>query len=173
MKRLLMICLSLCVSALIASAMSAAPADFSGTWELDKSKSEMAPGGGQQGTPDSITWKVTQSKDTITIESKTVVGGQERPAQTLTYKLDGSETTGEIPGRQGAVQKVALKAKWQGDGKILELSRVRNMSVQGQDITVTTIEHLELAEGGKVLKAHNSTESPQGKRESKLTFNKK
>ena len=173
MKRLLMICVSLCLSVLAASAMSAAPADFSGTWELDKSKSEMAAGGGQQGTPDSITWRVTQAKDTITIESKTVVGGQERPAQTLTYKLDGSETTGEIPGRGGQMQKVALKAKWQADGKILELSRVRNMNIQGQDITVTTLEHLELAEGGKVLKAHNSTETPQGKRESKLSFNKK
>jgi hypothetical protein len=172
MKRLLMICVSLCVSVLVASAMSAAPADFSGTWEMDKSKSEMA-GGGQQGAPDSITWKVTQAKDTITIESKTVMGGQERPAQTLTYKLDGSETTGEIPGRGGQMQKVALKAKWQGDGKILELSRVRNMSAQGQDFTVTTTEHLELAEGGKVLKAHSSTETPQGKREQKLTFNKK
>ena len=166
-----MICASLCVSVLVASAMSAAPADFSGTWEMDKAKSEL-PGGGQQGTPDSITWKVTQTKDTITIESKTVVGGQERPAQTLTYKLDGSETTGEIPGRAGP-QKVALKAKWQGDGKILELSRVRNMNVQGQDMTLTTIEHVELAEGGKVLKAQSSTETPQGKREQKLTFNKK
>ena len=173
MKRLLMICVSLCLSVLAASAMSAAPADFSGTWELDKSKSEMAPGGGQQGTPDSITWKVTQAKDTITIESKTVVGGQERPAQTLTYKLDGSETTAEVPGRGGQPQKVALKAKWQGDGKILELSRVRNMNMQGQDITVTTLEHMELAEGGKLLKVHSSTETPQGKRESKLAFNKK
>jgi hypothetical protein len=149
--------------------MSAAPADFSGTWEVDKSKSEI-PTGGQQGAPDSITWKITQTKDTITIETKTVMGGQERPAQTLTYKLDGSESTGEIPGRGGQMQKVALKAKWQGE-KILELSRVRNMNVQGQDITVSTIEHLE--RDGGMLKAHSTTETPQGKREQKLTFNKK
>ena len=167
-----MICLSMCVSVLVASAMTAAPSDFSGSWEMDKSKSEL-PSGGQQPAPDSISWKITQTKDTITIEEKRVVGGQERPAQTLTYKLDGSETTGELPGRGGQTQKVALKAKWQGDGKILELSRVRNMSMQGQDFTVSTTEHLELAEGGKVLKAHSSTETPQGKREQKLTLNKK
>ena len=171
MKRLLMICVSLCVSVLVATAMSAAPADFSGTWELDKSKSEMAPAG-QQGSPDSITWKISQAKDTITIESRQVVGGQDRPATALTYKLDGSETTGEMPGRGGQMQKVSLKAKWQGDGKILELTRVRTMNMQGQDITVTNTEHLEL-DGGKVLKAHSVAETPQGKRESKLVFNKK
>ena len=171
MKRLLMMCVSLCVSVLVASAMSAAPSDFSGTWELDKSKSEMAQGG-QQGSPDSVTWKITQAKDTVTIETKQVMGGQERPPQTLTYKLDGSETTAEVPGRGGQMQKVSLKAKWQGDGKILELTRVRNMNIQGQDITVTNTEHLEL-EGGKVLKVHSIAETPQGKRESKLVFNKK
>jgi len=171
MKRLLMICVSLCVSALVTSAMSAPPADFSGTWALNKEKSEMAGGGGQQGTPDSVTWKVTQAKDTITIETKQVFGGQERPAQTLTYKLDGTETMAEVPGRGGQMQKVALKAKWQGDGKILELTRVRTMNMQGQDITITNIEHLE--RDGGALKVHSIAKTPQGERESKLTFDKK
>ena len=170
MKRLLMMCVSLCVSMLVASAMSAPPTDFSGTWALNKEKSEMA-AGGQQGTPDSITWKITQTKDTITIETKTVMGGQERPPQTLTYKLDGSETSAEVPGRGGQMQKVLLKAKWQGDGKILELTRVRTMNVQGQDATFTNTEHLQQMAG--VLQVHSVAENPQGKRESKLSFDKK
>ena len=166
-----MICVSLCASVLVASAMSAPPTDFSGTWALNKDKSEMAAGGGQQGTPDSITWKITQAKDTITIETKQVFGGQERPAQTLTYKLDGSETSAEVPGRGGQMQKVLLKAKWQGDGKILELTRVRTMNMQGQDVTYKNTEHLEMAGAG--LKVHSILESPQGNRESKLAFDKK
>ena len=171
MKRLLMTCVSLCISVLVASAMSAPPADFSGTWALNKDKSEMAGGGGQQGTPDSITWKIAQAKDTITIETKQVFGGQERPATTLTYKLDGSETSAEVPGRGGQMQKVLIKAKWQGDGKILELTRVRTMNMQGQDFTVTNVEHVE--RDGNMLKVHSIAKTPQGDRESKLAFDKK
>ncbi|HWC76617.1 MAG TPA: hypothetical protein VG778_04105 [Blastocatellia bacterium] len=168
MKKLMMALVTLGMAAAMASA-SAPPTSFAGSWELDKAKSEGI--SGRQGAqPDSITWNITQTDKTITIESKTMVGGEER-AQSFTYNLDGTESTAEIQGRMPG--KATLKAKWQGDGKILELNRVRNISAQGQEFTITTKEHLELAEGGKVLKVHGSTETPQGAREQKLTFNKK
>ena len=69
--------------------------------------------------------------------------------------------------------KAALKAKWQGDGKILELSSVLKGQMQGNDVTITTTEHWELADGGKTLKVHREQETPRGKRETKLTFVKK
>src|SRR5436309_396424 len=52
---------------------AAAPANFAGTWNLDKSKSQ---GLGQrmQGA-DSVTWTITQTDKTITVEEK-VTGGQ-------------------------------------------------------------------------------------------------
>ena len=170
MKRVLIALVSLCLPVIAVAALSAPPADFSGTWELDKAKSEGVQGGRQGAAPDSVTWVITQDAKQITIASKTMVEGQER-AQSFSYNLDGSESTAEVQGRMPG--KATLKAKWQGDGKILELTRVRNISAQGQEFTVTTTEHLELAEGGKVLKAHGSTATPQGARESKLTFNKK
>lgn len=159
---------AICLSALVVSAMSFAGTDFSGAWELDKSKSEGL-GGPQGGSgPDSVTWTITQDAKTITIATKTMMNGQER-SQSLTYNLDGSETTAEVPGRGGQMSKVALKAKWQGDGKILELTRTRSFN----EMQITTTEHLELAEGGKVLKAHSSTQTQQGSRETKYLFNKK
>jgi hypothetical protein len=170
MKRLLIALVSLSLPVIAVAAMSAAPANFAGTWELDKAKSEGVQGGPQGAAPDSVTWEITQNEKQITIASKTMAGGQER-AQSFTYNLDGSESTAEVQGRFPG--KATLKAKWQGDGKILELTRVRTMSREGQELTITTTEHLELAEGGKVLKAHVSNQTPQGARESKLTFNKK
>ena len=171
MKSVLIAIVSLCLPVIAVAAMSAAPANFAGTWELDKAKSEGVQGGPQGAAPDSVTWEITQNEKQITIASKTVVGGEARPPQSFTYNLDGTESTAEVQGRFPG--KANLKAKWMGDGKILELTRVRNISAQGQEFTLTTTEHLELAEGGKVLKAHSSTQTPQGARESKLTFNKK
>src|SRR6185437_11770598 len=52
---------------------AAAPANFGGTWTLDKSKSQGLVRR-MQGA-DSVTWTITQNDKTITIEEK-VTGGQ-------------------------------------------------------------------------------------------------
>jgi hypothetical protein len=167
MKRFLIASGLVCILVVGAWA-TAAPANFSGTWELDKAKSEgLAP----QMADVNITLTVTQDDKQLTVETKYTGGTQERPAQTATYKLDGSETTAEVGGRMPG--KATLKAKWIGDGKILELSTVRNVTVQDNPVTITQQEHWELADGGKVLKIHRMTESPRGKQESKVAFNKK
>src|SRR5258705_313541 len=52
---------------------AAAPANFAGTWTLDKSKSQGL-NRRMQGA-DSVTWTITQTDKTITIEEK-LTGGQ-------------------------------------------------------------------------------------------------
>jgi hypothetical protein len=167
MKRLLASSLVFC--ALMVVTVAAAGTNFAGTWVLDKSKSE----GLQRGmdTAQSITMVVTQDDKQIITETK-VVGqdGEARPSQPFTYKLDGSKTNVDVTGRMPA--KATLSAKWMGDGKVLELDQDRVMNLQGNEVNVTIKEHWELADGGKVLKLHRTTESPRGTQESKLTFNK-
>ena len=156
MKRSLVF-LSLCCVLMVGFwSVSAAPTNFAATWSLDKAKSE-----GLQGPMASLdqTWVVTQDAKMFTVEAS------------FSYNLDGSETTQEMTGRMPG--KAALKAKWQDDGKILELSSVLKANVQGNDVTITTTEHWELADGGKTLKVHRTQESPQGTRETKLTFARK
>ncbi len=168
MKRSL-IFLSLCCVLMVGFwSVSAAPTNFAATWSLDKAKSE-----GLQGQMASLdqTWVVTQDAKTFTVELSFSGGDQPRPPQKRTYNLDGSETSMEMTGRMPG--KAALKAKWQDDGKILELSSVLKTNVQGNDVTITTTEHWELADGGKTLKVHRTSESPRGKQETKLTFVKK
>jgi hypothetical protein len=168
MKRSL-IFLSLCCVLMVGFwSVNASPTSFAGTWSLDKVKSE-----GLQGRMANVdqTWVVTQDAKTLTVEKSFSGGEQPIPSQKSTYNLDGSETSMEITGRMPG--KAALKAKWQGDGKILELSSVLKTNVQGNDVTITTTEHWELADGGKTLKVHRTQESPQGTRETKLTFAKK
>ena len=167
LKRLIISCGLVCT--MIVAAMAAAPpADFSGTWSLDKAKSE-----GLQGRMAELdlTMTVAQDAKQLTVESKYTGGTQEMPAQKMAYNLDGSESTAEMGGRMPG--KATLKAKWMGDGKILELNSVRNVNIQGNDVTITSKEHWELAEGGKVLKIHRTTETPRGTQEVKLSLNKK
>ena len=168
MKRLLVFCIFVCVLVVEVWAAGRAPANFSGTWVLDKAKSENLSGMMAGGD---VTMVVTQDAKQLITET-TITGGQrEVPPQKATYNLDGSETTAELTGRMPG--KATMKAKWMGDGSILELNSVRNVNVQGNDVTITNQEHWELAEGGKVLKVHRKSESPRGAQESKLVFNKK
>ena len=167
MKRSL-IFLTLCSLLMVGFwSVSAAPANFAGTWSLDKAKSE-----GLQGPMATMdqTWVVTQDAKTFTVEASFSGGEQPRPPQKRTFNLDGSETSMDVTGRMPG--KATMKAKWQGDS-VLELSQVTKANFQGNDVTITTTEHWELADGGKTLKVHRSSESPRGTQETKLTFAKK
>lgn len=167
MKRALM---TLGVVILGLATASAAGANFAGTWALDKSKSEGLQG--PMANAQSSTLTVTQNDKVLTTEVKTVgADGQTAPSQPFSYNLDGSETTAEVTGRMTG--KAHNKVKWMNDGKLLEITSVRDLSMQGQDFTITIKEHWELADDGKVLKIHRTTETPRGTQEVKLVYNKK
>src|SRR5262245_34797044 len=147
MKRALTICGAFCALMIGLGAVSAQKvANFAGTWELDKAKSQLP-----QRQADSIkssTWAVTQDDKQLTNEQKfegveDTGGGGGMGAAALTVKLDGSETTTET--QRG---KLTTKAKWTNDGKTLEITSVRSGESQGNAFTVTTTEHWELSEDG-------------------------
>lgn len=181
MKRLLAVCSVLCALLIVVAAVSAQKgANFAGTWALDKSKSQLQ---GPMQNVEGITWTVTQDDKEVKREQKIEGappaggpggggGGGGRGMMggggTLSVKLDGSETTTENP--RG---KSTTKAKWSGDGKVLEITIVRNVSTPNGDFTLKTTEHWELADDGKTLKVHQSTETPQGAREANMVFTKK
>jgi hypothetical protein len=181
MKRLFAVCSALCALLIAVAAVSAQKgANFAGTWELDKAKSQLP-----QMMADNIkgaTWTVTQDDKQLSREQKIerAEGAQGGPGGggrgggmmggggQLTVKLDGSETTAENP--RG---KSTTKAKWLNDGKTLEVNTVSNFSTPNGDITTTSVEHWELADGGKTLKVHRKQETPRGTQESTWVFTKK
>ena len=120
--------------ALPIAAWAQSQTDFSGTWTLNAEKSDPPPqrGGGGRGPGGPITIKQTASELAITSE------GRQGP-QTLTYKLDGSESTN--PGRGG--MEVKSKAKWDGATLVIETTRDVNGTA------VTTTEKRRLDNGGK------------------------
>src|SRR5215813_3199136 len=105
----------------IGSAVSAAaPANFSGTWSLDKTKTQNLPRQWENAT--SVTLEIKQDAKQITLETK--AEGSQFPSQPVTYNLDGTETTVEMQGRMPG--KANLKAAWSNDGNTLELTSKRS-----------------------------------------------
>src|SRR3977135_2931885 len=185
MKRLFLIAGLMTAFGLAVLAVSAAGANFAGTWSLDKAKSQ----GLSQGmmNAESVTWTITQDDTKISIDSKTVAGqpaagatpapagpgggggrGGGGPMGPRTFTLDGKEATAEVPGGSNTT-----KATWSSDGKTLELLAVRAGSRDGQEFKFTTVEKLSLSGDGKVLTVARHSESPRGPQDSTMVFNKK
>ena len=161
---------------------AAAPANFAGTWTLDKAKSQGLSQGMQNA--ESVTWTITQDDKQISIDSKTVAGQPPAGAAAggggggrgmgggmggpRTFTLDGKEATADAGGQMGGTN--TTKATSSSDGKTLELSSVRTGSFNGNDFKATTVEKLSLSGDGKVLTVVRHSESPRGTQDSTLVF---
>lgn len=154
---------------------AAAPANFAGTWTLDKDKSKGLDGR-MQGA-ESVQWVITQDAKQITIETK-ITGGQPMGGGPgggggrgmggpRTYTLDGKETTTEAQGGTSTT-----KATWSSDGQTIELSSVRAGNFNGNEFKATTNDKLQLSGDGKVLTVKRTGESPRGPVDATLVFNK-
>ena len=168
---------------------AAAPANFAGTWTLDKSKSQGL--NQRMQNADSVTWTITQNDKTITIEEK-VTGGGGGGAGTppagappagappaggggggrgmggapgpRTFNLDGSETTADM-GRG----KVARKATVSGDTVEL-VSKVTFTNQDGNEVTSTTTEKLTIT--GNTLTVTRHSEGGRTPGDSTYVFTK-
>src|ERR1043166_2286740 len=186
MKRLFLIAGLVAAFLLLVVAASAQKANFAGTWNLDKSKSQgLSPR--MQGA-DSVTWTITQDDKTISIDQK-VTGGQP-PAGgggggtgggggmgggrggagmggPQTYNLDGKEASPQ--GQNG--MSTAMKSSW--DGGALVLSTVRSGNFNGQDFKSTSTDKLSLSGDGKTLTVNRHSEGGRGgPSDSTMVFNK-
>lgn len=182
--RKLLCALSLMSALVITLAVhAAAPANFAGTWTLDKSKSQgLNP---RQQNAESVSWVITQTEKEITIEEKTTggnppAGGPGGPGGggggrgmgggfggPRTYNLDGSETSSE--NERG---KTVRKATVSGDGKTIEMTSKSTFNGPNGEITLNSSDKLVLSGDGKVLTVTRHSESPRGAQDSTLVFNK-
>ncbi len=133
-----------CMSVVVGLAQK--PADFSGKWTLDVSKSKL----GDRNTIETQTLVVTQTAGDLKVETTTKriappagapaggpggrgPGGGMGGYGTATYKLDGKAVESEMPGGQMGPMKVTTSAKIDG-GK---LTITRSMSTPMGDRTST------------------------------------
>jgi len=174
MKRLFLIAGLTAFLSLAALAAAGDSPNFSGTWTLDKAKSQgLDP---RMANAESVNCVITQDDKTLSIEWK-IAGGQppagagggggqgRGPAGPQTYTLDGKEATAEAMGGTNTT-----KATW--TGKTLELSSVRAGNFNGNDFKFTSVDKLSLSDDGKTLTVTRHRESQRGTTDSTLVFNK-
>lgn len=188
MKRLFLIAGLMAAFLLVVFAASAQnKANFAGTWNLDKAKSQgLSPR--MQGA-DKVTWTITQDDKTISIDQKVEggqppaggggggagggggMGGGRPPAGPQSYTLNGNESTSDVTFGQ-ATGKLTTKATW--SGSTLELMRKTAFTAQdGTERVNTNTQKLSLSGDGKTLTAVVHSEGGRGgPTDSTLVFNK-
>ena len=180
---------------LLVFAMTAAGQDkavsFSGTWNLDVSKSKL----GDRNNIESQVLTVTQTDKDIKIDVATKRaappadaakgdrpgggrmggGGQGRGGfgggdGTTTYSLDGKETKTDVSGPMGTMP-VTLKAKI--DGGKLKLSRNSTFNGPNGEVSISSKETWELSGDGKTLTVNVERTSPRGSESATKFFTRK
>lgn len=184
-KAIIMTALMLFATVAVISAQEKTPAQnkkviFSGSWELDVSKSKL----NERMRIEAMTMNVSQTDKELKVENTIKRemrveggaggggfgrgGGFGDGSQAVTYSLEGKETKTEIPG----IPSAKLKAKWEKGGK-LQLTSSRSFETPMGVMTTTTKETWSLSEDGKTLTVKRETETPRGTQSSELVFTKK
>jgi hypothetical protein len=147
-------------------AVAAARADFSGTWILDKSRSEGLPPGMDQ------TMTVIHTGDKLSLETKLITQEGEQVVSD-SYLLDGKEAefTPKTPGGQSGKGK--RTAKWAADGNSIEVNESSTFDGPEGSVNIQMTRTWTLSADGKTLRIDIVAEGPNGKQLVKRTFIKK
>jgi hypothetical protein len=147
-------------------AVASAKADFSGTWILDKSKSEGLPPGMDQ------TMTVVHNGDKLSLETK-LVTEQEEQVVADSYTLDGKEAEFSPKTPNGQAGKGKRTAKWAADGNGIEVNENSTFDGPEGSVNIQMTRIWTLSADGKTLKIDIAAEGPNGKQQVKRTFTRK
>jgi|SRR5579875_2930371 len=150
--------------ALAAFTFKADRANFSGTWKLNESKSDL----GQFARFAPHTIKVEQNNDGITI-SKTAPsfnGDDVTTTEALTF--DGKETETTVFGNS----KKKSTVKWSDDAQGMTINYTIELDFNGQTSEIKGTEVWSLSDGGKTLTLKINASSPQGDLSSTAVYDK-
>jgi hypothetical protein len=198
MKRLVVLCAVFCLLS-IAAFGQAKTADYSGEWSLDKAKSTLPDRMKNIESMTMTVTQTDKDLKVATVAKRgappqgAVGAGGPPPAggapgaggpppgsgggrggggggdQTLTYTLDGKETSAEVAGGMGtSIVKTTAKV---GAGQ-LDLTNSRTFNSPNGEVKITTKETWTLQADGS-LKVKRDTESMQGTQSSEMVFTKK
>ena len=143
--------------------------DFSGTWTFDEAKSDPAParagggggggrGGGRMGGAPATALTIKQTAAELTMDRTTAQG-----AQTVVYKLDGSESKNTI-----GMGPATSKAAW--DGSKIVIATTQTVQGRGGEITIDSKDIFSV--DGKILTIETTRNTPAGAQTRKLIYTK-
>ncbi len=159
MKRVLVLVGVLSFLGAVGLPLEAQTVDFSGTWSLDREASEIPEfpggggrgggrGGGGRGMPASV--EITQDGQQLVM-----MRSSDDRSQTLTYLLDGSESTSQT-GR-GSLTSTST---W--DGTTLVTEGAQSISTPRGDFDIDMVEMRSLSDDGQTMTVETLRNTPRG-----------
>ena len=143
------------------------PANFSGKWSYDKTKSKFTKGA--YATFDNEILDITQNSATMTLVGTFIRQGSEDYKTTDSYKLDGKEVI--VKDDQGTTKK---SVKWSEDKKILTITTIMTVISNGISYDYLVADSYQLSENGLTLTIQSfSRNNAYGERTDILVYNKK
>jgi len=144
--------------------------NFSGTWILDKSKSDVSQfiGVGEDAEKTqnaSMTMVVDQQGASLRVTRILKTQGDERK-ELHTYKIDGNETTNT--GFRG--ETVVARAFWEGDKLVVVSTRTKRVLMK--DISAESRGVWSLSPDGKTLTIAAQVNSPRGEQRVRAVYDK-
>lgn len=153
-----------------AHAQQTARPNYSGTWVLDSSKSQLT-SAMQDNLPQFAagTWVIAQHGDTLIMDRDMTMSGQPAQKAHIVVASDGKAWKNTVPQMGGADIETSTTASWENGELVLRSSG----NVQGFEFVQT--DRWTLSADGKVFVSHRSvTVADQGEvQASTLTFSKK
>jgi len=158
------------INLIVALVSAEGKVNFSGTWILDKSKSDVSQfidvGEDTEKVQNaSMTMMVEQEGASLRVTRVMKTQGDERK-EIHTYKIDGSATTNT--GFRG--ETVVARAFWEGD-KLVVVS-TRTMRALTKDISAESRGVWSLSPDGKILTIAAQVNSPRGEQRVRAVFDK-
>ena len=141
---------------------------FEGSWRLNRHRSEDL-SGGLTGADYGI--EVSRSGNELTVEERITIRGRRHPSQPTVYRLDGTETTGEVS--RPIAGTVELQARMLDKGRQIELKSTISGDNQGEVITLITREFWELIDNDRTLKITRSRDYGDKSTQSVLIFERR
>lgn len=166
--KLLLIAVILSITALASGVTK--PANYSGTWTLDKSQSKNLPRYYERIQSHKLF--ITQDEQHLKVAVEISLGQNEPDKMNFNYNLDGTETKTETSIRgPGGLMSVPtlLKAVVKDEGR-LSITITRDISMPDRTFKAVTTEDWQLSADGKSLTIHKVDDTPRGKMESDMVF---
>ena len=163
----LLACLSLLmVCALAAGAQKAeGRLDLTGTWELDRARSDFGPLSGSPVVRAEVTLTVTHAGPELKITRRERRDGREQTVA-LVYYTDGR---GEV--NPSTLGRVGLRSTTRRDGdRIVSTSTLTRRGPDGKSTTLETVERWQLSRDGRLLTQTTSTSYGGGTQTIKQVF---
>jgi hypothetical protein len=144
--------------------------NFSGTWLLDKSKSDVSEllGAGERAEKlqDASLMMVVKQQGTTLKVTRTLKAEGEEKQRTFLYKTDGNKTTNTTPRGRSIVSK----ASW--EGKNLVIVSTSELTILWKEISANIKEVWSLSPDGKTLTIDAQIHSPRGDQRVRALFDK-